>query len=113
MEMEKLKNNSFQDIIVLIETSRKRVFIKINQELVQLYWKVGEYISLKIEKESWGKSTVKELAEFISNKNPEIKGFSSRNIWRMKQFYEIYKENEKLSTLWSVLSWSQNRGMAT
>ncbi len=109
MKIEKIKSNSFQDIVILIENSRKRVFTKINQELVQLYWKVGEYISLKVEKENWGKSTVKELAEFINNENPEIKGFSSRNLWRMKQFYETYNENKKLSTLWSVLSWSQNR----
>ena len=48
MEIEKIKSNSFQDIVMLIENSRKRVFTKINQELVQLYWKVGEYISLKV-----------------------------------------------------------------
>jgi len=109
MKIEKIKSNSFQDIVILIENSRKRVFTKINQELVQLYWKVGEYISLKIEKENWGKSTVKELAQFINNENPEIKGFSHSNLWRMKQFYETYNENKKLATLWRVLSWSQNR----
>ncbi len=102
-------NNSFQDIVLLIENSRKKVFQKINQELVELYWKVGEYISLKTDKENWGKSTVKELSNYISQTHPDLKGFSSSNLWRMKQFYETYREDEKLATLWRVIPWSQNR----
>jgi hypothetical protein len=43
---------------------------------------------------------VQELANFIQKKEPNIKGFSAQNIWRMKQFYETYKENEKLAPLW-------------
>ena len=36
-----------------------------------------------------------------------IKGFSPQNIWRMKQFYETYAENEKLSTMSREISWSK------
>jgi len=42
-----------------------------------------------------------------------MNGFSARNIWRMKQFYEIYADSPKLSTLWSVLPWSYNRRIMT
>ncbi|MEX0965957.1 MAG: DUF1016 N-terminal domain-containing protein [Bacteroidia bacterium] len=38
-----------------------------------------------------------ELAKYIQNNEPEIKGFSDKNIWRMKQFYETYKDFPKLS----------------
>jgi len=108
--MKELKEReSFYDIVRLIDNSRKQIFTKINQALVELYWEVGKYITLKVENEEWGKSTIKELSEYIISKNPEIKGFTPRNLWRMKQFYETYSENEKLSTLWSVLPWSQNR----
>ena len=41
-------------------------------------------------------------------KEPNIKGFTARNLWRMKQFYETYKDNEKLTTLLSEISWSNN-----
>ncbi len=37
-----------------------------------------------------------------------IKRFTARSIWRMKQFYETYKDNEKLSTLLTQISWSNN-----
>lgn len=36
------------------------------------------------------------------------KGFEEKNLWRMKQFYETYRDNEKLSTLLRDLSWSNN-----
>jgi len=65
--------NSFYDIVNLIQSSRKQIFVKINQALVELYWEVGKYISLKVENEKWGKSTIKELSEYIIYKNPDIK----------------------------------------
>jgi predicted nuclease of restriction endonuclease-like (RecB) superfamily len=51
---------------------------------------------------------VKELAKFIQQNEPQIKGFSDKNIWRMKQFYEAYKDSPKLSTLLRDISWSHN-----
>lgn len=100
---------SFQDVVSIIQNSRREVFAQVNQSLVQLYWDIGEYVTHKVEQEKWGKSTVKELSAFITKENPDIKGFTPSNIWRMKQFYETYRGNEKLSTLWRVLPWSQNR----
>lgn len=55
-----------------------------------------------------GKSTVRELSDYISVKHPEIKGFSAQNIWRMKQFFETYVHDKKLSTLLRELPWSHN-----
>ena len=49
-----------------------------------------------------------ELANHIHQNEPEIKGFSDKNIWRMKQFYETYKDFPKLSTLLREISWSHN-----
>ena len=106
--MDLQKQESFQTILTLIQDSRNRAFVTVNRTLVELYWKVGEYISHKVEQETWGKSTVKELASFIQQKHPDIKGFTARNIWRMKQFYESYAENEKLSPLVTQLTWSNN-----
>jgi predicted nuclease of restriction endonuclease-like (RecB) superfamily len=51
---------------------------------------------------------VTELAKFILTHEPEIKGFSDKNIWRMKQFYETYKDFPKLSPLLREISWTNN-----
>ena len=55
-----------------------------------------------------GKSTVASLASFLQTNFPSANGFSDKNIWRMKQFYETYKDKEKLSPLVRELSWSNN-----
>lgn len=101
-------DNRFTDIIQLIKQSRTNALRAVNAELINLYWNIGEYISKKIEKSEWGDSVVTELAKFIRTHEPEIKGFSDKNLWRMKQFYETYKDFPKLSTLLREISRSHN-----
>ena len=101
-------DNRFTDIIQLIKQSRTYAIKAVNAELINLYWNIGEHISKKIEQSEWGDSVVTELANFIQTQEPEIKGFSDKNIWRMKQFYETYKDFPKLSTLLREISWSHN-----
>lgn len=98
----------FKDIIKLIKQSRANAIKVVNTELINLYWNIGEYISTKLEKSEWGDSVVAELAKYIQKNEPEIKGFSDKNIWRMKQFYKTYKDFPKLSTLVREISWSHN-----
>lgn len=101
-------DNRFTDIIQLIKQSRTNAIKAVNAELINLYWNIWEYISKKIEQSEWGDSVVTELANFIQAQEPEIKGFSDKNIWRMKQFYEIYKDFPKLSPLVREISWTNN-----
>jgi predicted nuclease of restriction endonuclease-like (RecB) superfamily len=101
-------DNRFTDIIQLIKQSRTNAIRAVNAELINLYWNIGEYISKKIEKSEWGDSVVIELANFIQTYEPEIKGFSDKNIWRMKQFYKTYKDFPKLSPLVREISWTNN-----
>lgn len=101
-------DNRFTDIIKLIKQSRTNAIKAVNAELINLYWNIGEHISKKIEQSEWGASVVTELANFIQTQEPEIKGFSDKNIWRMKQFYETYKDFPKLSTLVREISWTNN-----
>jgi predicted nuclease of restriction endonuclease-like (RecB) superfamily len=101
-------DHRFSDVIQLIKQSRSTALRAVNAELINLYWNIGEYIWHKIERTEWGESVVKELARHILTHEPELKGFSDKNIWRMKQFYETYKDFPKLSTLLREISWSNN-----
>jgi predicted nuclease of restriction endonuclease-like (RecB) superfamily len=103
-----MMDKRFTDIIQLIKQSRTNAIKAVNAELINLYWNVGEHISKKIEQSEWGDSVVTELANFIQTQEPEIKGFSDKNIWRMKQFYETYKDFPKLSPLVREISWTNN-----
>lgn len=73
-------DNRFTDIIHLIKQSRENAIRFVNAELINLYWNIGEYISKKIEQSEWGDSVVTELAKFIQTNEPEIKGFSGKNL---------------------------------
>ena len=101
-------DNRFKEIIKLIEQSRSNAIRAVNRELINLYWLIGENISNKIDSSEWGDSVVKELANYIKTIEPNLKGFSDKNIWRMKQFYETYRGDLKLSTLLREISWSHN-----
>lgn len=80
----------FVEVIQLIKESQSKAIKAVNTELMNLYWRIGKYISARIETSEWGQSVVKELASFIMRYEPELKGFSDKNLWRMKQFYELF-----------------------
>ncbi len=108
-----LETDDFRKVVTMIQDSRHRTLKAVNTELISLYWRVGEYISLKISSEGWGKNTVVELSHFIQKRDPEIRGFSPQNLWRMRQFFETYRGQPKLSTLLRELPWSSNLHILT
>lgn len=99
----------FSEVIQLIQKARNNALRAVNSELINLYWEIGKYISERTQKEGWGKSTVAQLAQFIQLQDSNSKGFTDKNLWRMKQFFETYSDTPKLATLWRELSWSHNR----
>jgi len=48
-------------------------------------------------------------SHYIKLQDPTIRGFTDKNIWMMKQFYETYKDDKKIYTLCREISWSNNR----
>ena len=107
-EIALTKNNEFQNVVLMIKQAQIRAYSAVNHELIDLYFSLGKYISVKVEQSNWGKGVVKELADYIAKTAPELTGFSDKNLWRMKQFYETYKDDEKLSPLVRELSWTNN-----
>ncbi|MCL1849117.1 MAG: PDDEXK nuclease domain-containing protein [Clostridiales bacterium] len=99
---------TFKEVIVIIERARENAFHAVNRELISMYWEIGRYISEKVRVEKWGRSVVKEFSQYIQTHYIGMKGFSPQNIWRMKQFYDTYAQNEKLSPLVREISWTNN-----
>jgi len=100
--------HQFHEVIEMIKNARYRAFKSVNSSLIGLYWDIGIYISRRIANEGWGKSTVQQLANFVQQQEPGVKGFSDKNLWRMKQFYESYKDFPNISALLSEISWTHN-----
>jgi predicted nuclease of restriction endonuclease-like (RecB) superfamily len=104
----KEENEAFSEIVGLIAASRERALQAVNTTLIELYWKIGETISRKIEAAEWGDGVVDRLAQFIATTEPGMRGFTRRNLFRMRRFYETYRENAIVTPLVSQLPWSHH-----
>jgi predicted nuclease of restriction endonuclease-like (RecB) superfamily len=99
---------AFTEVLHLIQAAKQRAYQAVNSELVTLYWQVGEYISRKLKSAEWGDGVVAELARFLARTQPGLTGFTRRNLFRMRQFYEAYQANEIVSPLVTQLPWTHN-----
>ena len=98
----------FAEIVGLIAAARQRAFQAVNTTLIDLYWQVGEYISRKIEAAEWGDSVVPQLAQYIAQTQPGQRGFTPRNLFRMKRFYETYRDKAIVTPAVSQLPWTHH-----
>lgn len=80
----------------------------VNTHLIALYWDIGKMIVDKQTNAVWGKSIVENLAKDLQFEFPALQGFSARNLWNMKVFYEEYSENKFLQPLVAEISWTKH-----
>jgi len=98
----------FAEIKERIHKAQYDALKAVNKELINLYWDIGKSIVAKQDKLGWGKAVVETLAKDLQREFPGIQGFSSVNLWRMRNFYLAYHANEKLSPLVREISWTKN-----
>jgi predicted nuclease of restriction endonuclease-like (RecB) superfamily len=98
----------FAEISRLIESARQRAYQAVNTALIELYWQVGAYLSVKIKAAEWGEGVVDQLAQHLASTQPGLKGFTRRNLFRMRQFYEVYPDPQIVTALLTQLPWTHN-----
>jgi predicted nuclease of restriction endonuclease-like (RecB) superfamily len=98
----------FVEVLALIDAARDRAYQAVNSELVLLYWQLGELISRKVASAEWGDGVVDELAATLARRFPGLRGFTRPNLFRMRQFYEAYRANKKVSPLVRQLPWTHH-----
>ena len=95
-------------LIQIIDESRQNALKKVNEELINMYWKVGEFLSKEAEQATFGDAYIDGVASEIQEAFPGIKGFNRRGLYRMKKFYETYKDNEIVTPLVTQISWTNH-----
>ena len=100
--------SALETITDKIRAAQIRAMVTVNRELIEVYREIGKTIQEHQEKADWGTAIVEQLAIDLQKSFPGMKGLSSRNLWRMRDFHLSYKENEKLTTLSAEISWSHN-----
>lgn len=101
------------NLIEIIEHSRNSALKKVNEELIKMYWKVGEYLSKESENATFGDAYIESVAKEIQDVFPGIKGFNRRGLYRMKQFYETYAGDEFVSALLTQINWTNHLAIMT
>jgi hypothetical protein len=77
--------------------------------MMQMYWNIGKRLSVEKLEKGYGSSVVKRLSTDLQQEFPNTTGFSPRNLWDMKKFYEFYVlSDEKLRQLVTLLPWKHN-----
>lgn len=99
---------SFDTLLQQIQQARQTVLAQANSALIDLYWQVGKTISHKVQTEAWGKGVVRDARCTAPTHAPDIRGFSDKNLWRMKQFYETYASDGQLAARLRALPWTHN-----
>jgi predicted nuclease of restriction endonuclease-like (RecB) superfamily len=99
---------AFAEVAAMIERAKEHALRSVNRELVGLYWQVGRYISEKLAAAVWGEGVVERLADHLAIRQPGLRGFSVQNLWRMRQFFEAYRDDQQLSPLVRELPWTHN-----
>lgn len=95
-------------IIEIIKESHQNALRKVNEELINMYWLIGKYLSKESDKASFGDAYIDKISEEIQKSFPGIKGFNRRGLYRMKSFYETYKDDEFVTALLTQISWTNH-----
>ncbi len=86
--------NEFENIKNIIRQSQYQALQAANYYLLQAYWQVGGYISWQLMHKNWGDKVVNNLAEWLKADDVSLKGFDRRSLYRMKEFYETWSNDE-------------------
>lgn len=108
MNIDKNYNNFIKELKSKIYSAKSNAILSVNRLMIELYFEIGKEIVSNQEVLGWGKSVVEQMSKDLISEFGEKSGYSSSNLWRMRNFYLSYKDNEKLAQLVREISWGQN-----
>ncbi len=104
--------NQYADFVVSIKAkirhAKSNVVLSVNRQLIDLYFEIGREIATRQDVLGWGKSVVEKMAKDLQEEFGKRSGFSSQNLWYMRQFYDTYKNEVNLQQLVGEIPWGQN-----
>lgn len=89
-----------------IRIARHKASLAVNQELILLYWEIGQAILDQQQQEGWGARVIDRLAKDIKSEFPTLRGFSARSLAYMRGFAEAFSELEIVQTVFAQIPWS-------
>jgi predicted nuclease of restriction endonuclease-like (RecB) superfamily len=97
-----------------IHAARRKVTYSINSQLLEMYWDLGKDICEKQNKFDWGSKFIEQIALELKHEFPEVKGFSRRNIYAIRQWYIFYSAKYQFVPQFvAQMPWGHNRLIIT
>ena len=75
-----------------IQLAQQRAVLAVNQELLKLYWQIGNDILQRQQQQGWGSKVIDQLAKDLRVAFPELKGFSRSNLLYMRAFADNWPD---------------------
>ena len=88
-----------------VQKARLKAALSVNQELILLYWEIGQMILKRQRKEGWGAKVIDRLAHDLRKEFPDMKGFSSRNLLFMRSLAEAFPDKTIVKQVVSQIPW--------
>jgi predicted nuclease of restriction endonuclease-like (RecB) superfamily len=101
------------DLKAQIQVAQQRAVLAVNQELLKLYWLIGNDILQRQQQQGWGSKVIDQLAKDLRVAFPELKGFSARNLKYMRAFAEAWREPEFVQQPVAQLPWGHHLVLLT
>lgn len=79
-----------------IKNAQIKAAVKVNEELLRLYWSLGKDIVEMQKSSHWGDSFLQKLSNDLSNEFIDMKGFSYRNLKSIRQWYLFYNQSKAI-----------------
>jgi predicted nuclease of restriction endonuclease-like (RecB) superfamily len=96
------------EIKLMVEHSQNKALLRVNSELLFLYWNIGKTIVTQQAQQGWGTKVVDKLAKDLSVIFPDTKGFSVRNLKNMQRFANAYPDFQIVQPVAAQLSWTHH-----
>lgn len=97
-----------------IRTVQTKVALTLNTQLIELYWEIGKDISNRQKQTNWGSKFIEQTAIELRSEFPQIKGFSRRNLYAIRQWYRFYSTKyEFVPQSVAQIPWGHNRLIIT
>jgi predicted nuclease of restriction endonuclease-like (RecB) superfamily len=91
-----------------VRTAQYAALKAVNAELVGLYWYIGRMIVERQNDAEHGAAIAEQLAKDLRAEFPGISGFSRRNVFYMREFYLLYRNDERVQPLVAQIGWTHN-----
>jgi predicted nuclease of restriction endonuclease-like (RecB) superfamily len=108
MNLDKSYKDFILDVKQKIYSAKNKAILSANRLMIELYFEIGNQIVINQETLGWGKSVVEQMSKDLQSEFGEKSGYSTQNLWYMRQFYLTYKDSPNLQQLVGEIPWGQN-----